>query len=155
MKFTIWTIGKTDEKYIEEGINKYLNRLKHYVKLDYEEFKDVKSGQTVNETLKREADFIISKIKPQDTLILLDENGQMFDSIRFSEYINKLQVQSHRNVIFLIGGAFGHHKIIKNRSDGMISLSKMTFSHQMVRLFLTEQLYRAFTIIRNEKYHNI
>lgn len=154
MKFTIWTIGKTDEKYIEEGIKKYLNRLKHYTRLEYEELKDVKTNQNVEEILKKEADIVLSRLKPDDTLILMDEKGQMFDSTGFSEYINKLQIQSHKNVIFLIGGAFGHHKLIRERSNGMISLSKMTFSHQMVRIFLVEQKYRAFTILRNEKYHN-
>lgn len=155
MKFTIWAIGKTDEKYLDEGIKKYLSRLKHYTNVDYEEFKSVKSGQTPEETLKREADVILSKLKPEDTLILLDEHGQMFDSVGFSEYIERFQIQSHKNVVFLIGGAFGHHKTIRERSNQMISLSKMTFSHQMVRLFIAEQLYRAFTIIRNEKYHNV
>lgn len=155
MKFTIWAIGKTDEKYLDEGIKKYLNRLKHYTNVDYEEFKAVKSGQTPEETLKREAEVILAKLKSDDTLILLDEHGQMFDSVGFSDYIERFQIQSHKNVIFLIGGAFGHHKTIRERSNQMISLSKMTFSHQMVRLFLAEQLYRAFTIIRNEKYHNV
>ncbi len=147
-------IGKTDEKYLSEGIAKYLNRLKHYCKIEYEEIKDVKAGQTAEETLKREAEIIFSKIKPEDLLILMDEKGSMMDSVSFSEFIGKLQNQSHKNVIFLIGGAFGHHHTIRARANNSISLSKMTFSHQMVRLFLTEQLYRAFTILKNEKYHN-
>jgi 23S rRNA (pseudouridine1915-N3)-methyltransferase len=155
MKFTIWAIGKTDEKYLDEGIKKYLSRLKHYTNVDYEEIKAVKSGQTPEETLKREAEVILAKLKSDDTLILLDEQGQMFDSVGFAAYIERFQIQAHKNVVFLIGGAFGHHKTIRERSNQMISLSKMTFSHQMVRLFLAEQLYRAFTIIRNEKYHNV
>lgn len=155
MKFTIWAIGKTDEKYLEDGINKYLLRLKHYCKFEYEEFKDVKSGQTSEDTLKREAELILSKLKKDDVLILLDEKGMMMNSVEFAECINKWQIQSLKNVIFLIGGAFGHHKLIRERANQMISLSKMTFSHQMVRLFLTEQIYRAFTILKNEKYHNV
>lgn len=154
MKISIWCIGKTDEKYLVEGIDKYLLRLKHYSKIEYEVFKDVKPGQTSEETLKREAELIFTKLKPEDTLILMDEKGEMFDSVKFALYIEKLQIQAHKHVIFLIGGAFGHHFSIKNRANYLISLSKMTFSHQMVRLFLVEQIYRAFTIIRNEKYHN-
>ena len=154
MKISIWCIGKTDEKYLIEGVDKYLQRLKHYTKLDYEVFKDVKPGQTSEETLKREADLILAKLKADDTLILMDEKGEMYDSVKFAGYIEKLQVQAHKHGVFLIGGAFGHHSTIRARANYMISLSKMTFSHQMVRLFLVEQIYRAFTIIRNEKYHN-
>ena len=141
VKISIWCIGKTDEKYLIEGIDKYLLRLKHY-------------GATPDETTKREAELVFSKLKSDDVLILLDEHGEMYDSVKFARYIEKLQVNAHKNVIFLIGGAFGHHKTVRARADHQVSLSKMTFSHQMVRLFLTEQIYRAFTILRNEKYHN-
>ncbi len=154
MKISIWCIGKTDEKYLIEGIDKYLQRLKHYSKVDFEVLKDVKPGNTSEETLKREADLVFSKLKSDDTLILMDEKGEMYDSLKFAGYIEKLQIQSQKHIIFLIGGAFGHHSSIRQTANHMISLSKMTFSHQMVRLFLVEQIYRAFTIIRNEKYHN-
>ena len=154
MKISIWCIGKTDEKYINEGVDKYLNRLKHYSKITFEPLKDVKPAQTPEETLKREAEIVLSKIKPEDVLILLDEKGEMYSSVKFADYIEKLQVQANKHIIFLIGGAFGHHQSIRDRANHLISLSKMTFSHQMVRLFLVEQIYRAFTIIRNEKYHN-
>ncbi len=150
----IWVIGKTNDTYLKNGIEKYNDRLKHYTKLEFEEIKDVKPGQTIEETKKREADLIISKLKQEDILILMDEKGEMYDSISFSRYIEKLQVQANKNVIMLIGGAYGHHDIVRKRSNHMISLSKMTFSHQMIRLFLVEQIYRAFTIMRNEKYHN-
>lgn len=154
MKISIWCIGKTDEKYLIEGIDKYIQRLTHYTKIEYEVFKDVKSGQTSEETLKREAEMILAKLKSDDLLVLMDERGDMYDSVKFSAYLQKLQNQANKHVIFLIGGAFGHHSTIRNRANHLISLSKMTFSHQMVRLFLAEQIYRAFTIIRNEKYHN-
>ena len=150
----IWVIGKTNDTYLKNGIEKYNDRLKHYTKLEFEEIKDVKPGQTIEETKKREADLIISKLKQEDILILMDEKGEMYDSISFSRYIEKLQVQANKNVIMLIGGAYGHHDIVRKRSNHMISLSKMTFSHQMIRLFLVEQIYRAFTIMRYEKYHN-
>lgn len=154
MKISIWCIGKTDEKYLEEGISKYIKRLVHYTKIEFETFKDVKPASTESETLKREAELILSRLKPEDYLILLDERGQMYSSIEFSAYIEKLQLQGIKHTVFLIGGAFGHHEMIRSRAQGLISLSKMTYSHQMVRLFFTEQLYRAFTILRNEKYHN-
>ncbi|MBK9734609.1 MAG: 23S rRNA (pseudouridine(1915)-N(3))-methyltransferase RlmH [Saprospiraceae bacterium] len=155
MKITIWAIGKTDEQYLMEGISKYLKRLIHYVKLDYQELKDVKPGKTPEDTLRSEAEVVAAKLKPDDILILMDEKGMSYDSVQFSAFIEKLQNQSSKNVIFLIGGAFGHHKILRDRANHLISLSKMTFSHQMVRLFLVEQLYRSYTIIKNEKYHNI
>lgn len=154
MKISIWCIGKTDEKYLDEGINKYLKRLVHYTKVDFEVFKDVKPGNTSEETLKREAELILSRLKLDDHLILLDERGDMYSSVQFSGFIEKMQLQGIKHAVFLIGGAFGHHEYIRNRAQGLISLSKMTYSHQMVRLFFVEQLYRAFSILRNEKYHN-
>ncbi len=154
MKILIWTIGKTNENYLEEGIRKYLKRLQHYGRIEYEEYKDVKAGINAEETLKREAELVLNKIKSDDVLVLLDENGEMYSSEQFSKYIEKLQLHSNKSVIFLVGGAFGHHATVKARANHMVSLSKMTFSHQMVRLFLVEQIYRAFTILHNEKYHN-
>ncbi len=155
MKILIWAIGKTDEKYLEQGIEKYLKRLKHYCKFEYETFKDVKSNSNMEDILKRESELILSRLKSDDFLVLLDEYGSQYTSVSFSEYLEKLQLQSLKSVVFLIGGAYGHHPDIKARANHMISLSKMTFSHQMVRLFLVEQLYRGFTILKNEKYHNI
>ncbi|MFZ1748817.1 MAG: 23S rRNA (pseudouridine(1915)-N(3))-methyltransferase RlmH [Saprospiraceae bacterium] len=155
MKISIWVIGKTDEKYLTEGIQKYLDRLKHYTKLNYEEFKDVKPSYQTDDTIKREAEMILSKLIPDDILIVLDEKGEEFSSTTFAEYLQKLQNRGPKHVIFLVGGAYGHHSLIRQRANHLISLSKMTFSHQMVRLFLAEQLYRAFTIIKNEKYHNL
>ncbi len=154
MKISIWCIGKTDEKYIEDGIAKYLKRLTHYSRISMDVFKDVKPGQQAEETLKREAELVLSKLKSDDFLILMDEKGDTYTSVQFAAYIEKLQIQSGKHIIFLIGGAFGHHASVRNRANHSISLSKMTFSHQMVRLFLVEQIYRAFTIIKNEKYHN-
>jgi 23S rRNA (pseudouridine1915-N3)-methyltransferase len=155
MKLLIWCIGQTDEKYLKEGIQKYLDRLKHYVKYEYTEFKDVKAGSYLEETLKREAELVLAQLKKDDYLILLDEQGKSYDSIGLAKHFEKLQIQISKNVVLLIGGAFGHHESIKQRANQHISLSKLTFSHQMVRLFLVEQIYRAFTIIKGEKYHNI
>ncbi len=154
MRLAIWVIGKTDMPYLTEGIGIYLNRLKHYARTEYEELKDIKPAKDDRETTRMEAEMILQRLKNDDLLILLDEKGTTYDSVGFSRFIEKLQLQSARRIIFLIGGAFGHHQAIRSRANFSISLSMMTFSHQMVRLILAEQLYRAFTIIKNEKYHN-
>lgn len=154
MKLLIWSIGKTNEKYLSDGISIYLDRLRHYIKIGYEELRDVKPGLTAADTSLREAEMILSRIKSDDLLILLDEKGKLRDSEQFAAYLEKHQNQSAKNVIFLIGGAYGHHQKLKDRANDMISLSPLTFTHQMSRLILAEQLYRAFTIIKNEKYHN-
>ncbi|KXK37362.1 MAG: 23S rRNA (pseudouridine(1915)-N(3))-methyltransferase RlmH [Saprospiraceae bacterium] len=154
MKISVWCIGKTDEKYLKDGMAIYLKRLKHYARVEWIEYKDVKPGSTPEETTHREADMILTQLKSDDFLILMDERGHSYTSVEFSAFIEKLQLQAVKHVIFLIGGAYGHHAQIRARANHAISLSMMTFSHQMVRLFLTEQLYRAFTILRNEKYHN-
>jgi len=155
MKIEFWYIGKTNEKYLIQGIDIFEKRLKHYCKFSSVCLKDVKPGQTSEETKKREADMVLSKLSSSDYLVLLDEIGDSYSSPSFSKLIEKLQLQSSKKIIFLIAGAFGAHETLQNRADKLLSLSKMTFSHQMVRLFFVEQLYRAFTIIRNEKYHNI
>ncbi len=150
----IWSIGKTNEKYLQEGINIYLKRLTHYTKLEYEELKDVKTGATHEETTKKEAELILSRLKINDILVLLDETGHQYSSVGFANFLEKFQIQSGKNIIFLIGGAYGHHKLIREKAHSSLSFSLMTFSHQMIRLFLVEQIYRAFTILKNEKYHN-
>lgn len=154
MKLAIWVIGKTNFPYLVEGISLYINRLKHYAKVEYEELKDVKPAKDEKDTSRMEADMILQRLKNDDILVLLDEKGKSFDSIGFSKFIEKQQIESSKRVVFLVGGAFGHHTIIRSRANYSISLSQMTFSHQMVRLILMEQLYRALTIIKNEKYHN-
>lgn len=154
MKIEFWYIGKTNEKYLVQGMAIFEKRLKHYCKFSSTCFKDVKSGQNSQETKLREYEMIINKISPSDHLILLDEIGEMYTSEKFAKHIEKLQHNSSKRIVFLIAGAFGAHEKLQQRADKLLSLSKMTFSHQMVRLFFLEQLYRGFTIIRNEKYHN-
>jgi 23S rRNA (pseudouridine1915-N3)-methyltransferase len=154
MKIALLSIGKTNEKYLEEGIKIYLKRLAHYATFEFVELKDVK--QTADPTMLKnsEAKQFLNQIKKEDFVILLDENGKELTSIGFSKYIEQLQNQSIKRVVFIIGGAFGFGNELIERSDFKISLSNLTFSHQMIRLFFVEQLYRAFTIIRGEKYHN-
>lgn len=154
MKFSLLVIGKTNEKYLEEGIKIFDNRLKNYTKFEMIEVRDIKGFQNPEDLKKKEADAFLEKIKDDDVLVLLDENGKSFSSVEFSQWIENQQIRSVKHVVFMIGGAFGVHELIRQRSNLVLSFSKMTFSHQMIRLFFVEQLYRAFTIIKNEKYHN-
>lgn len=154
MHIKILAIGKTKRGFILDGLNEYLGRLKHYVKLDWIEIADVKNTKLSLEDLKKaEADLFLSKLSPGDKVILLDENGKQYTSEDFASYINKMQIASN-NLVFCIGGAFGFSPSMYERADGKLSLSHMTFSHQMVRMLFAEQLYRAFTILKGEKYHH-
>ncbi len=155
MKFEYWVIGKTKEKYFEKAEAEYLKRLGRYTKLDYRVFPEAKAGKNESAVIKsKEATTILDQIQGSDYLILLDENGKQYSSIKFAEKISKYQLLSKKRVIFLTGGAYGFDKQVYDRSNEKLSLSDMTFSHQMVRTFFLEQFYRAFTIINNEKYHN-
>lgn len=154
MKVEIWYIGKTADRYLEQGMDIYRKRLKHYCKYNEVCIRDVK-GKLTSEVLKaKEAEEVLSKLNSDDYLILLDERGKSMSSLNFSDFINQQMVASRRRLVFLIAGAYGADESLKSRANTMLSLSKMTFSHQMIRLFIIEQLYRAFTILKNEKYHN-
>ncbi len=156
MKIELWGIGKTTEDYLKTGIQTYQNRLKHYLSFDIEIIPNIKKRKNLNfEQIKtKEGELILEKLQKSDFLILLDDKGKSFTSEQFAKHIDKLMAQGHRRVIFLIGGAYGFSEAIYKRSNAKISLSAMTFSHQMVRLFFVEQLYRAFTILKNEPYHH-
>jgi 23S rRNA (pseudouridine1915-N3)-methyltransferase len=151
-------VGKTSQNYLSEGINDYQNRLKHYCNFEVITLIPPKSGQlqAAKEVIKKtESNLILGKISPSDFVLLLDDKGKEFDSVEFSAYINQHQIKSTKSLVFVIGGAFGFSDDLYQRSNIKISLSKLTFSHQMVRLFFTEQLYRAFTIIKGESYHHL
>lgn len=156
MKIELWWIGKTKFKYLELGISEYENRLKHYTSFKTMTIPDVKqAGKLSPDQLKqKEAEAVITKLDSQSTLILLDENGKSFSSVKFADFLQQKMNQSFRKIIFLVGGAYGFDEALYQRANATVSLSEMTFSHQMVRLFFVEQLYRAFTILNNEKYHN-
>ena len=156
MKITFLVIGKTDEAYLREGIEKYLKRLKHYIAFQYLEIPDLKNVKHLSEEeLKsKEAELIFKQLKPNDHLILLDENGEEFSSEAFAGFLNKKMLASVQNLVFVVGGPYGFHATIYKKAQAKISLSQMTFSHQMVRLFFTEQVYRAFTILKGEPYHH-
>ena len=155
MKIKVLCIGKTDEAYITEGLQKYLNRLKHYASLEFVEIPDIKNrGKLTAERLKdEEGRIILSKVSEKDHLILLDEGGKEFTSMQFSSFLQKRMIASN-DLVFVIGGAFGFDNSVYSRAHEKIALSKMTFSHQMVRLFFVEQLYRGFSILKGEKYHH-
>ncbi len=157
MNIELWCIGKNKFDFVDKGIELFANRIKHYSKLNVYYFSDVKTGSKSNPDFikNKEADLVLNKLQEGDYLILLDEKGKSMDSVQFANYIENKMIYSSKRVIFLIGGAFGFSQKIYKISKGMLSLSKMTFSHQLIRLIFVEQLYRAFTIIRNEKYHNV
>ena len=155
MKVEAWAIGKTAEPYLETGIGIFEKRLKNYLPFTWTELPGVKIKTTDGAILKQEEGImILSKIAPDDFLVLLDENGKQFSSIELAQWLEQRLAASNRRLIFLIGGAFGFSSDVYARANMQISLSQLTFSHQMVRVFLLEQLYRAMTILRNEPYHN-
>jgi 23S rRNA (pseudouridine1915-N3)-methyltransferase len=156
MKITFLTVGKTEDAYLKAGIEKYVKRLKHYTRLlivDIDELKNTKA-LTREQQKAKEAELILKKITPADYVILLDENGMELTSAQFAAYIDKKAVASVTNIVFIVGGPYGFDAPVYARANDKLSLSSMTFSHQMVRLFFVEQLYRAFTIIKGEPYHH-
>ncbi len=156
MKTELWYIGKTSFDYLETGINLYTQRIKKYIPFEVQLIPDVKNAKNLSkqEIKNREGALIIKKIEKGTLLILLDENGKQFNSINFAKDVEKMLQLSHKKIVFLIGGAYGFSKEVYTRADRKISLSNMTFSHQMVRLFFVEQFYRAQTILKNEPYHH-
>ncbi len=155
MYIKLLAIGKTDDAYLKTGIEKYLSRLKHYISFEMEIIADLKAKQQTHELQKwKEGEQILSKTDKTDFLILLDEKGDVHSSEQFAELINQKMIRGLKNLVFVIGGAFGFSEEVYKRANAKISLSRMTFSHQMVRLIFVEQLYRAFTILKNEPYHH-
>ena len=156
MKISFWYIGKNKHSFIDEGITTFSKRISHYARFDVKEYKQVKNSERLppSELLKSEAKLYLDALKPNDKLILLDENGKEFNSRAFASFIQNQQLQSTKHLIFAVGGAYGFSPELKAKAAGKISLSKMTFSHQLIRIIFLEQLYRAFTIINGEKYHN-
>ena len=156
MKIEFWCVGKTAFSYLDEGVALYQKRLQHYTTFDFVVIPDVKNAKSLSEAQikMQEGALILQKIQTDDFLVLLDERGKTFSSPQFAAYLEKMQNQSPRRLLFLVGGAYGFSEAVYARANAQISLSNMTFSHQMVRLFFIEQLYRAFTILNNEPYHH-
>lgn len=155
MKITLITVGKTDVEWVREGLELYRGRLEHYAPFQIVEIPELKkvSALSKEQIKNREGDLILERVRPSDEVVLLDEHGREFSSMEFSTYISR-KMASGRDLVFVIGGAYGFSEAVYGRADGKISLSRMTFSHQMVRTIFTEQLYRAFTILRGEPYHH-
>jgi 23S rRNA (pseudouridine1915-N3)-methyltransferase len=156
MTIKLLVIGKTDNKQLESLIDDYIKRLGHYIKFDFEIIPDLKKTKHLSETQQKqkEGELILSKLSNTDVLILLDEKGKQLDSLVFASYLQKHMNSGIKQLVFIIGGPYGFSQDVYNKSHGKLSLSKMTFSHQMIRLFVIEQLYRGFTILKNEPYHH-
>ena len=156
MNIKLLVVGKTDEGSLQGLINTYAKRLDHYIKFELEILPDIKNTKSlsVEQQKLKEGKMILEKMSPSDYLVLLDENGKQFSSEAFSEFIQKRLNSGMKQLIFVVGGPYGFSEEVYARAQSKLSLSKMTFSHQMVRLFFVEQLYRAFTILKNEPYHH-
>jgi 23S rRNA (pseudouridine1915-N3)-methyltransferase len=156
MNIRLIAIGKTDNKDLQSLINEYTKRLSFYVKFELEIIPDIKNVKNLSEAQQKEkeGELILAKIGPTDQLILLDENGKTYSSVGFSDYLQKKMNAGIKTLVFVIGGPYGFSETVYQKAQGKVSLSEMTFSHQMVRLFVIEQIYRGFTILQNEPYHH-
>ena len=156
MQIKLLAIGKTDHQQLQMLIDDYQKRLGFYIKFEFEILPDLKKVKNLSEEQQKqkEGELILAKITATDFLILLDENGKQYDSVAFSEHLQKHMNSGIKQLVFVIGGPYGFSSEVYQKANGKISLSKMTFSHQMIRLFMIEQLYRAFTILKNEPYHH-
>ena len=156
MKRTLLVIGKTDEAYLRNGLEIFLKRLPHYIQFEMKIIPDIKSTKNLSEEQQKEkeGEVILQQILTSDELILLDEQGIEVSSIDFARFLEKKMISGIKRLVFVIGGPYGFSGIVYSRATGKMSLSKMTFSHQMVRLIFLEQLYRAFTIMKGEPYHH-
>lgn len=149
-------MGKTGKPFLIEGEKEYAQRLKHYVPFEIVELADIKNAKkrSEDEIKALEGKEILKKIKPNDFVILLDESGKQYTSVGFSNYIQKQFNSGNQGIVFIIGGPYGFDSTVYDRANDKLALSKLTFSHQMIRMFFIEQLYRSLTILRNEPYHH-
>ncbi len=156
MNITLLTVGKTDVKWVKEGLDVYTSRLRHYVPFTVTEIPELRkvSALTRAQIKEKEGELILKQLEPQDSLILLDEHGREYRSVDFAAWLEKTLAGGAKNLVFCIGGAYGFSEAVYSRAQGKLSLSAMTFSHQMVRTIFAEQLYRAFTILKGEPYHH-
>lgn len=156
MKILLLAVGKTNTKFLADGIGEYCKRLAHYIPFELKCLSDAKYTRNLNETQQKqkEGNLILASLSPQDFVVLLDERGHELSSKEFATYIERKMHSVPKQLVFIIGGPYGFSDDVISRANDKISLSRMTFSHEMVRLFFTEQLYRAMTIINNEPYHH-
>lgn len=156
MDIVLLTVGKTDVPWVKEGLDLYMSRLKHYAPVKVVEIPQLKgvSSFSPDQVKEKEGELVLKKILPSDRVILLDEHGDQMRSVDFAAYLERTLSRGGRSLVFVIGGAYGFSPAVYARADGMVALSRMTFSHQMVRTVFAEQLYRAFTILKGDPYHN-
>lgn len=156
MKMTLLTVGKTDIPWVREGLDMYVSRLRHYIPFELVEIPELKnvSALSQEQIKQKEGELVLKNVKPADTVVLLDEHGKEFRSIEFAKDLERRISMECRDIVFIIGGAYGFSEKVYERADSKLSLSKMTYSHQLVRTIFAEQLYRAFTIMRGEPYHH-
>jgi len=156
MKMKLLLVGKTVEKYLKEGISVYEERLKHYVSFSVEEIPELKQASSLSrdQVKTKEGELLAARIKPSDFVILLDERGSRFTSVDWARHLEQQMSHNPRDIVFIVGGCYGFSQAIYDRANSKLSLSDMTFSHQLVRLIFMEQIYRAFTIINGEPYHH-
>ncbi len=156
MKIKLLAVGKTDDKNLIQLIELYQNRLKHYVKFELEIIPDIKNAKNLSEAQQKEkeGELILSKLQNTDQLLLLDDKGKHYTSIEFANFLQKKMNSGIKQLVLAIGGPYGFSEAVYKKANGKLSLSKMTFSHQMIRLFIVEQIYRGFTILKNEPYHH-
>lgn len=156
MKITLLTVGKTDKDWVRQGMDIYVSRLKHYITFSVVEIPELKnvSSLSKDQIKTREGELILKNIRPTDDLILLDERGKEYTSVELAKVIQDKISYAGKDMVYVIGGAYGFSEEVYRRADSKISLSRMTFSHQMVRAIFVEQIYRAFTIMRGEPYHH-
>ncbi|MFN4763396.1 23S rRNA (pseudouridine(1915)-N(3))-methyltransferase RlmH [Gillisia sp. Q332] len=156
MTIKLLGIGKTDDPALQDLTEMYIKRLGFYIRFEFELIPDIKNAKNLdeNQQKQKEGELLLNKVAASDFVVLLDENGKQYSSEAFSEFIQKRLNSGLKQLVFIIGGPYGFSEDIYKRADAKLSLSKMTFSHQMIRLFFVEQLYRAFTILKNEPYHH-
>ena len=156
MKITLLTVGKTDKDWVRQGLDIYVPRLKHYIPFSIVEIPELKnvSALSKDQIKSKEGELILKNIRPTDDVILLDEKGKQYTSVELAKIIQDKISYAGKDIIFIIGGAYGFSDAVYQRANSKLSLSKMTFSHQMVRAIFAEQIYRAFTIMRGEPYHH-
>lgn len=156
MKITLLVVGKTNNEYIKQGTGLYLKRLKHYIHFEIIVIQDIKKNKksTAEYVKEKEGELILMKDAPGKEIHLFDEKGKMFTSREFAAFLNQKMISGIKELVFVIGGAYGFSESVYKRANSKISLSKMTFSHQMVRILCVEQMYRAFTILKGEPYHH-
>jgi len=156
MKIKLIVVGKTSIQFLNDGEKEYEKRLKHYSSFEQLVISNIKNGNkfSTNDLKNKEGDLILTKLEKKDLVILLDEKGKVYSSNEFAEFIQNKTINSVKQLVFVVGGAFGFSDKVYQRANYKISLSKMTFSHLMVRLIFKEQLYRAYTILKGEKYHH-